>query len=48
MWYDYQTGNKIAKRINGITAKESIEAAKHDGGCGVVSHPVTGESIYWV
>lgn len=47
MWRDYLTAEAVAKRIPGIKAKDSIEAAKHDGGCGVVVHPVTGRSIYW-
>ena len=47
MWHDYQTGKEIAKRIPGIAKADSIEAAKRDGGCGVVSHPATGERIYW-
>lgn len=47
MWYLYDTAESIARRIRGISKRDSIEAAKHDGGCGVVTHPVTGQRIYW-
>lgn len=48
MWYKYNDGSQIAKKIKGITKAESIEQAKFDGGCGVVTHPKTGERIYWL
>lgn len=47
MWRNYETNKEIAKRIPGITKRESLEASKHDGGCGVVLHPATGKRIYW-
>lgn len=47
MWRKHENNESIAKRISGIRAQDSKDAAKHDGGCGVVTHPVTGERIYW-
>lgn len=44
MWYKYETAEKIGKRIAGISKKESIKA---DNASGVVTHPKTGEKIYW-
>jgi hypothetical protein len=47
MWMNYNTNDTVAKKIKGVSAKDSIAQAKRDGGAGVVEHPVTGERIYW-
>ena len=44
MWMNYETNEKIGKRIAGISKKESIKA---DNASGVVRHPKTSEKIYW-
>jgi hypothetical protein len=43
----YYDNTEISNKIYGINKKMSIQAAKKDGGLGVISHPETGEPIFW-
>ena len=42
MWYEYDTAKPVAKKIKGVTKKESKNEP-----AGVVLHPISGIKIYW-
>jgi len=44
MWMSYNENKPVAKKIKGISKKQSIKA---DNASGVVKHPATGELIFW-
>jgi hypothetical protein len=45
-WIEYATGEVFRGSVGGLRAIDSLNAARNDGGCGIVSAP-DGTRIFW-
>ena len=45
-WIEYATGEVFRGSVGGLRAVDSLEAARNDGGCGIVAAPC-GTRIFW-
>jgi hypothetical protein len=45
-WIDYATGEVFRGDVGGLRAIDSLNAARNDGGCGIVAAP-DGTRIFW-
>jgi hypothetical protein len=45
-WIEYATGEVFRGDVGGLRAVDSLEAARKDGGCGIVAAPC-GTRIFW-